>query len=87
MYGRVQHSRKYRAVYGHDPRPDRANPTVASRIENAADAALISAAPDLLEAAKAVLAHPLADSAQGTLGKALSALRAAIAKAEGRASC
>ena len=53
-YGKVQHSRKYNCVFttvkGNGG--DRLT-SIAARIENSADARLIAAAPDLLEACKA----------------------------------
>ncbi len=56
------------------------HPQVASRDEMLANARLIAAAPELLDALRLVLAH------DGALtGADWTAIRAAIAKAEGRA--
>lgn|SRR3990167_11477391 len=80
----VQHSRKS-AIHGG---PDRR--TIASHVENHADAFLISAAPDLLAALKdgltalVVAQRERPEMRSAFYDGAIGDMRAAIAKAEGR---
>jgi hypothetical protein len=70
---------------GGGPGPDKGSVcAIASSIENTANAALIAAAPDLLDALRRVLRHIPADAGGASMSDDMHRARRAIARATGR---